>query len=236
MPALQAHQLTHIKTDDGSYTLQRNDSGLLYRSQQGAAQESLSVFVHGSHLSSVSDLWTVFELGLGQGCNFLHTYQEAQKCGVKVHYVAVDHLPIPAHFALHPLVARGLELIHTHSELSKIEVSDGTATLVIHPHSFMEVELSLQADAIFHDPFGPSANPLCWNRACFQKEAKLLKSNGIWSSYGAAGHMRRELARSGFFVARGPAVGRKRETTRAALHEEPLSQYPIKYTPSQFRK
>ena len=235
MPSLHAHQLQHIKTDDGSYTLQRTESGLLYRSQQGAAQESLAVFVYGSHLPARAQNWNVFELGLGQGCNFLYTYQEAEKYGVKLHYTAVDHLPIPSSFAQHPLVCEALAEVRSHPEKSTVQVCDDIATLTLHACNFMTLDLDLSVDAIFHDPFGPAANPACWTRSCFQKEAMLLSHNGIWSSYGAAGHMRRELARAGLFVARGPSVGKKRETTRASHNEHMLKDYPIKYRPSQFK-
>ena len=227
--SLQNEDLCRISTDDGSFTLMRQNSGLLYRSKQGAEQESRSVFVEGTHLKSIRDTWRVFELGLGQGCNFLHTYQEAKKYGVKLSYVAVDHLPVPEKFAAHPLVAHVLE--QGRSLQKEVCAHDDICSLTLHPQPFMETDIKGLFDAVFHDPFGPAANPDCWTYPCFAKEYALLSESGIWSSYGDSGHMRRALAQAGFFVARGPGVGKKRETTRASQSERAIQQYPIKYRP-----
>ena len=226
---IQSEQLCRVPTDDGSFTLQRQDSGLLYRSKQGAIQESLSVFVHGTHLPSISNTWRVFELGLGQGRNFFQTYQEAQKHKVYLEYVAVDHLPIPPEFGLHPLVCDVLQ--KSREQANVVESKDRYASLTLYPFPFLDCAITKTFDAIFHDPFGPAANPDCWIHSCFEKEYSLLKKEGIWSSYGASGQMRRELAQAGFFVARGPGIGRKRETTRASPSEKSLDDYRIKYRP-----
>ena len=89
------------------------------------------------------------------------------------------------------------------------------------------------ADAIFHDPFAPNINPRSWTERCFTWEAENLKPAGILTTYSAAGHVRRALARAGFFVAIGPGVGKKRETTRASRQQERLQPLRIKYTPMQ---
>ena len=108
---LYNNDLEIVVTADGSSTLRRKDSGLLYRSTHGAAQESNAVFVEGTHIHLRSSPWTVFELGFGRGCNFENTYKRAVQNDARLHYVAVDHAPIPPDFALSPLVAQLLTTV-----------------------------------------------------------------------------------------------------------------------------
>jgi len=226
---LTQEDLEVFVTEDGSSTLRRKDSGLLYRSAQGASKESISVFVEGTHLPTRKAQWKVFELGFGGGCNFANTLSQALHNGVKLHYEAVDHLPIHPSYAQHHIVHKILQHVRSSRESVTLPLPNGTLTL--HPHPFAELICTEKFHAIFHDPFGPHANPTCWTEECFEKEFSLLHDDGVWSSYGAAGHIRRALANVGFFVAIGNGIGRKRETTRAAKDRSLLNQYKIKYQP-----
>ena len=198
-------------TNDGSTTISRKETGLLYRSAHGALQESKEVFVKGANLFKRKHQWNIFELGFGTGMNFSTTCHYAKKYGVRLHYEAVDHLPVPDSFATCEWGQKALALVRESKESASIKIPMGTLTL--HPFPFQEVHLGKVFDAVYHDPFGPSANPDCWKTDCFVKEAMLLSATGIWTSYGASGAMRRALAQAGLFVAVGPSVGRKRETT-----------------------
>ena len=229
---LTTEDLEVFVTEDGSSTIRRKDSGLLYRSAHGADQESNAVFVEGTHLHLHNDTWKVFELGFGRGCNFENTLSRAVRNGVVLHYVAVDHAPIPSTFVQNPITKTLLEKVRQSHQTETIEFSNGTLTL--HPHPFQQVTIDMQFHAIFHDPFGPKFNPVCWTKECFTKEYSLLQHNGVWSSYGAAGHIRRALASAGFFVAIGDGIGKKRETTRAAKTPEALARYRIKYHPTTY--
>jgi tRNA U34 5-methylaminomethyl-2-thiouridine-forming methyltransferase MnmC len=226
---LQEIDLEEHKTKDGSCTIRRKDSGWMYRSIHGAEQESCSVFVEGAMLSQKKEEWKVFELGFGMGTNFAMTVKRAEELGVVLYYEAVDHLPVPPSFARHPLAQKALQ--EARSKRATARVSMENLTLVLHPFSFASVEPTEKFDAIFHDPFGPTENPDCWTDACFTLQSILLKEDGVWTSYGAAGRIRRALARAGLYVAIGTGVGKKRETTRAAKKESVLKGLKIKYRP-----
>ena len=230
-PKIQESDLEVRITGDGSKTIARKDTGLLYRSAHGAQKESLEVFVQGAKLHTQKSTWRIFELGFGTGMNFSTTYALAKKTGVDVHYEAVDHLPIPPIYAKCTWTQKALLLVRKKQE--KVTIPLPTGVLILHPHPFDEVQLDQEFDAIYHDPFGPSANPECWTKECFEKEVRLLSDTGIWTSYGASGEMRRALAAAGCYVAVGPGIGKKRETTRASKCIESLAPHKIKYTPQQ---
>lgn len=227
---LHVHDLETIITKDGSKTIARKESGLLYRSEQGAQQESINVFVEGSGILCTPKQWNVFELGFGTGMNFTTTLQHAQEAGVQLYYETVDHMPVPAIFGTCSWAKKILELVRKTMRTAQIEFPNGT--ILFHPYPFEKAAIRQVADAIYHDPFGPSDNPEGWSLSCFQKEASILSETGIWTSYGASGAMRRALARSGMYVAIGPSIGKKRETTRASKSPESLHNLKIKYKPS----
>ena len=199
---IQESDLVKQVTQDGSVTIARKESGLLYRSAHGAQQESTKVFVQGAKPTIIQNQWSVFELGFGTGMNFSTTRRFAQEHNILLHYEAVDHLPVPPSFGTCIWTQKALKLVRIRRESITIEIPEGSLTL--HPYPFQEVQFKQEFDAIFHDPFGPGANPECWTTECFIKEAALLTKHGIWTSYGASGAMRRALAQSGLYVAVGP--------------------------------
>ena len=226
---IQESDLEKQVTEDGSVTIARKESGLLYRSAHGAQQESTEVFVQGTKPCIFQDQWSVFELGFGTGMNFSTTRRFAHEHDVLLHYEAVDHLPVPSSFGTCIWTQKALRLVREKRESITIEIPEGSLTL--HPYPFQEVQFNRVFNAIFHDPFGPGANPECWTTDCFIKEASILTEQGIWTSYGASGAMRRALAQSGFYVAVGPGIGKKRETTRASKCSDVLFPLKIKYAP-----
>ena len=227
--ALEEKDLEERITKDGSRTIVRKASGLMYRSSQGALEESSLVFVEGSGLLQKKQQWNVFEFGFGTGMNFNTTYRYAVQEKIELHYEAVDHMPVPSKFASCSWSAKILERVRSTNTPFTMKTPIGTMTL--HPCSFEKASINICADAIFHDPFGPSDNPEGWSELCFKKEASILSDTGIWTSYGASGAMRRALAKTGFFVAVGPPIGKKRETTRASKSSSSVQHLKIKYRP-----
>ena len=221
-------------TDDGSTTIKRKDTGWMYRSSHGALKESQQVFVHGALERQKKKKLYIFEFGFGMGMNFHATTEYAREQQIEIHYEAIDHLPIPPECTENPVSKQALEQARSTGKTSVVDFELGQ--LILHPSPFQETKLEGTFDAIYHDPFGPVANPECWTVECFRWEYPLLSENGIWTSYGAAGVIRRALAQAGFFVAVGEGIGKKRETTRAAKQESTLEGYKVKYRPSSLRK
>lgn len=227
---IQEHELEEITTDDGSRTVARRVDGMMYRSAYGAQRESTEVFVQGVQPIKAKNVWRIFELGFGTGMNFSNTHDFARKSGVHLFYEAVDHLPIPPSYAACTWAKKALQQAREKQERVIIDFSGGT--LVLHPHPFLEVIVQQTFDAVYHDPFGPAANPESWTKECLAKEVQLMSDTGIWTSYGASGAMRRALADVGCYVAIGPGTGKKRETTRASKCLASLCSYKVKYKPN----
>jgi tRNA U34 5-methylaminomethyl-2-thiouridine-forming methyltransferase MnmC len=72
------------------------------------------------------------------------------------------------------------------------------------------------ADAIFHDPFSPKANPELWTFEFFQKLRDVVKEDGILATYSAASPVRKALWMAGFGVREGVSIGRKSGSTVAS--------------------
>lgn len=67
------------------------------------------------------------------------------------------------------------------------------------------------ADAWCLDGFSPSCNPELWEAGLLQAVYDQTRPGGTFSTYSAAGHVRRNLAAAGFEVMRVPGFGHKRE-------------------------
>src|SRR5688500_8309924 len=88
-----------INTNDGSSTVQLEDSGLTYHSKHGAIQESQHVFIDSGLLYTLqhtakSELH-IFEMGFGTGLNCLLTFKAVRKLPVKIYYTAAELHPLP---------------------------------------------------------------------------------------------------------------------------------------------
>ena len=232
---LHPEHLEIVATADGSTTLRQKETGITYRSTEGARGECLHVFYEGANLEVATTGWSILELGLGSGMNFLTTADQAMRMNTSLHYVAVDKAPIPSELVtdkgpvatlLRDTIQRARETRQpTHRTWRNIR-------LTLHPFAWQHVSTNgFQANAIFHDPFGPDVNPDCWTLDCFTWSRKFLHPRGRLVTYSAAGHVRRSLGKAGYFVAIAPGYGKKREMTVASPTEDILSGYRIKVRP-----
>lgn len=74
-----------------------------------------------------------------------------------------------------------------------------------------------RADAWFLDGFSPARNPELWGAELMGEVACHTAPGGTFSTYTAAGEVRRALAAAGFSVTRRPGYGRKRHMTTGIL-------------------
>jgi chorismate dehydratase len=71
-------------------------------------------------------------------------------------------------------------------------------------------------DAVFQDPYSPAHNPELWTVDFFRMVHRLMKPDGVLTTYSSALQIRRGLLDAGFTIGRGPSVGMKREGTIAS--------------------
>lgn len=230
-------KLIPTQTEDGSFTICNEEKRRFYRSNQGAVTESKHVFLNGTSLTKKSPPWSILELGLGGGLNFIVTANEFlnQYPSGTLDYHSIDKSPIKPELFLdlkYNQLTKHSELItalhqvfmklQTSTKPTKIKILE-RISFTIYPSHWQELNLSnVTFDAIYHDPFGPKDNPECWTIDCFNMMVKHLKPDGLLATYAAASHIRQSMIQAGLAVARAPGSGRKREMTIAALNTDLL--------------
>ncbi len=75
-------------------------------------------------------------------------------------------------------------------------------------------EASFLADAWYFDGFSPAKNPAMWSAEVFTRAFALTKPGGTFSTYSAAGWVKRNLVTAGFYVEKVAGFGSKREMLR----------------------
>jgi len=244
---LTRKDLLLCQTEDASWTVLHTELDVHYRSTHGAESESEWVFIQGTQLYSHTH-WNIGELGFGLGTN-LHTVlmnHSKLKTPTPLHYIGVDHQPIPASI-LEDLLPPSLQRDWLMELLVQIERGK-TVAIVYVPEHHVRLELYATdlkeahlpenwATAFFHDPFGPKINPLAWTVDAFSTIRRCMTKEGILATYGAAGHARRALATAGFWIASTKGFGRKREMTIASpsldgiAHGTLIRKYPAYMVP-----
>ena len=231
---LRPDDLEYVQTDDLSYTFLNKKLNVHYRSQQGAQTESEQVFIKGTQIEKY-DQWNIVELGFGCAMNFQCLLQS--NTGQPIHYIAIDHQPVPAEILPQENVAMRLAnkaLAEVRKSSAPVTIKHRNITLELHPCPFDSATIPENfAHAFFHDPFSPSTNPECWTSDCFRLARRTLHHDGVLATYGAAGHARRAMAAAGFYIATAKGPGRKREITFASRNVSALQHATLirKYPP-----
>jgi tRNA U34 5-methylaminomethyl-2-thiouridine-forming methyltransferase MnmC len=237
---LRKEDIEYISTGDGSQTLYNKKLKVSYKSEHGAQQESLHVFVEGCQLKKIPKTWRVLELGLGTGRNFLNTFVQAELLGVSLHYEALEWEPIPNDMVAEvanatvgrQAVQRLLRDVRQSKQREELTFGERGHCLIIHPFSYQSTLLPRHFfHALYHDPFTPNINEESWSTDYFRWAYSVLQKDGVLSTYSSAGQVRRNLAEAGFYVGVTEGPGRKREITLASAREDCVSHCHIKNRP-----
>ena len=219
-----------VVTADGSRTL-ASTTGESYKSLHGALSEARSVYLGGSGAAArlaVGSDTDVLEVGFGTGLNFLVSAAAAVARGTALRYRALELAP-PSAATLRELRYADLLAPSRLPEALLAWRAGLGATVPAGWHTFehdrVRLELFVgdamsaaweaggrrQADAVYHDSFGPANAPELWSGAFLARLARLLKPGGRLVSFCVAGAVRRALAAEGLVVAKvpGPAGGKR---------------------------
>ena len=197
--------------------------GDLYFSAEDGQAETREVFLAGNALpqrwQKGVDLH-IAELGFGTGLNFLETLHLWQKQGQPAARLTFSS------FELYPLTKEEMaRALKSWPDLETAALLDQWPPAPDRPLIFGPVTLHLitgdarttlpqwqdKADAWFLDGFSPARNPELWEAPLMQAVFDHTKPGGTFSTYTAAGFVRRNLQAAGFSVARVKGFGRKRE-------------------------
>lgn len=214
----------------------------IYYSQDNGIDESRHVYLQGNCLPQrwqhhPRNHFCIAETGFGTGLNFLLTWQawrESPEPRPDLHYVSIEK---------HPLTRLDLaRALHSWPDLATLTqpLLDAYPALLAGQHRILldagRVRLDLwwedavvavpdlasreQAlvDAWYLDGFAPSRNPSMWTLQLLKAAAALSLPDASFSTFTAAGNVRRSLVNAGFTVQKVAGYGRKRECLRGIIN------------------
>ncbi len=206
----------------------------LYFSKQGVEEESDFVFLKGNNLKkrfsnlSARESFSIAELGLGFGINFLNTWRLWIKNAPKdslLNYFAIENSPVSSkdletfiinNFSLEPLAKEFLSKYPLNCRgWHRIYFSEGSVNLTI---AYNDAEDSLSSlskqqakfDAFFLDGFSPRRNSLMWSEEIFRNLRKLSHNKTSLSTFSSAKLVRLNISENSFSVNQSKGFGNKK--------------------------
>ena len=218
--------------------------GDLYYSPKDGLAESCHVFLTGNGLPGRwqdldSQTFTIAETGFGTGLNFLATWNLWRRSDMenkRLHYISIEKSPLEE-AALRRALAAWPALAELSDQLLRdyppplpgchrllFDAGRVCLDLVIEDVAvaltgLQEVQ-NLSVDAWYLDGFAPTRNPEMWTGAIFRAMAQLSHGGTVFSTFTAAGDVRRGLQEAGFAVEKIPGFDRKREMLRGEFTGE----------------
>lgn len=249
----QAIEPATIEWRDGSpYSTQFND--LYYNISDGKA-ETKYVFIEHNHLEerfqslAPSAHFTIAETGFGTGLNFfcsVETFFQHAPRTASLFFVSFEKYPLHINDIKRALsswpeftdIVNEFERVYPPSTpgLHTLTLANERITLLL----FLgDVELGLAqmeftADAWFLDGFAPARNASMWQRCIVEQVAQHSRLGTSFSTFTAAGAVRRQLTDSGFTVQKAKGFSHKREMLIGSYNKPSEPLVDAKYKPWYF--
>ena len=207
----------------------------VYFSRDGGLAETEHVFLHNNGLPQrwkQRSSFVIAETGFGSGLNFLatvHQWLQHSSTDACLYYYSVEKYPLAVD-DLQQALAAFPELGDALSELLAVypPAIDGLHArwmfnrrvcllLLYDDVSDALGRLDIQVDAWYLDGFAPARNPAMWSDDVFDQVARLSHEAATFSTYTAAGFVRRGLSARGFDVEKVAGAGRKRQMLRGRM-------------------
>jgi len=210
----------------------------IYFSHSNGLEESEYVFIQQNQLPQrwlKREKFSIAELGFGSGLNFLatincwHLNSLSNSC---LNYFSFEKYPFsrndyqqmaklidnhwPHLSKYHQLLA---QLYPLQRPIQNIYLMDGKIKLTLfYDDACTAMEnLDTLIDAWYLDGFDPKKNSQLWNQSIYQQIVKHSNQQASFSTYTAAGHVRRGLKEAGFAVKKAKGIGQKREMLTGIL-------------------
>lgn len=199
-------------------TFSSSKYGDIYFSPTQPEAEKQFVFIQANRIAErilTCETFTIAELGFGFGLNCALTLRAAKQVSRlhKLRYFSVDE-KLPEKSEIDSL---GNSLKVCASEYADLHSRNPTelenANIFVAETGVDEFldHAAFSADAWYFDGFSPAKNAAMWSESVFARAFALTKSGGTFSTYSAAGWVRRNLLNAGFVVEKAPGFSGKRE-------------------------
>lgn len=214
-----------LETGDGTLSLYSSDYGEAMHSLSGAYEEALLKHVYPSRIINLNgERIVVLDIGFGLGYNILALLREflERDSGQFLQVISLEldlsHAPLMAEISfgddrdgIYDSIRVAARSGGFTAERFSIEIIRGDAR-----RSLKAMDRS-DVDAVFHDPYSPAKNPELWTVEFFRELRRVVRDNGILTTYSSALQIRMALMEAGFTIGPGPSVGAKREGTIATV-------------------
>ena len=199
---------TMVQSEDGSFTAYSKEFDEHYHStKDGALQESLQKHVIPAlyHVKDKEQI-SILDICFGLGFNTLATLYYMRKEGIKKKLTiyspefdkeliaSLQYFKYPDIFAeFHPIIA-SLSTTGKYEDESlhvSLYLGDAREFLLTCKHSF---------DIVYQDAFSPSSNPILWTKEYFSDIARVMKKDGILTTYSISLATRLALHGNGFRI------------------------------------
>lgn len=201
----------------------------VYFSAHDGPGETVHVFLDGNNLPAAwqdRQRFVIGETGFGTGLNFLLAWELFERTAPKnafLDFISIEKYPLSAE-----AIAKGLspwadrlspylgKLLHQYPlrvpGFHRI-VFDGRValTLIFDDVADAMPEIDARVDAWFLDGFTPAKNPDMWREELFNEMARLSHAGTSFSTFTAAGFVKRGLQAAGFSVEKRKGFGPKRD-------------------------
>ncbi len=210
-----------VVTGDGSITFHNEQYDEAYHSVTGAVEEAFKKFVEPTHITNLAELGMVsildvcFGLGYNSAAAIDKIMEVNPECKIIIVGLEKDEKILRKIPGLSPQIKNYSiikEMVKNNYDYDKDNIR---INLLVCDALDAVKRLKLRFDIIFHDPFSPKKNPELWTEDFFKQLRKLIKKEGILTTYSCAGIVRRNLKAAGFEVKDGPCVRRRSPSTIA---------------------
>lgn len=201
----------------------------IYFDKYNGIKETQHIFLKANNLASrfkKSNKFVISELGFGTGLSFLLTlklWKETKKPNAKLIFISFESAPltkielkqvykyVKGLKTLSNQLIKKLPTIYQSTHRLYFE-SDNVELILIYDDFNCLDSFKFFVDAWFLDGFAPKKNTSAWNSKLFEQIYFNTNSQGTFSTFTAAGHVRRGLSNSGFSVSRVVGFGNKKES------------------------
>jgi len=215
-----------VKSDDGSFTAYSSEFDEHYHStRDGALHESLYKHVIPAFEHHIDkDELTILDICFGLGFNTLATlyYMREQGIRKKVRIFSpefdADLIASLRSFTYPEIFRPFLPIIEALSTVHRYEDENLYIELYIGDAREYLRNCDKRFDIVYQDAFSPSTNPLLWTKEYFEDIARLIKDDGIVTTYSMALKTRLALYENGFNIYINSGEGH-RDATLASKSE-----------------
>lgn len=214
--------ITIIETEDGSFSLKRQDLDESYHSSHGALSETNLIFIEYGleywHSKNPHSQVNVLEIGFGSGLNALATMKSSS---IKVYYETLELYPVPLelirklNYGKLLSMQEEFESIHLCAWEEKTNINPEFSILKHHTaaqnHNFGRERF----DVVYLDAFSPDNEPDLWTSDFLKKIYYSCRTNAVLTTYCCKGSVKRALKEAGFQIEKLPGPKGKREVLRA---------------------